>query len=94
MSADANLQVKLGLNVFKTGGAPHIRVRPGMEQDVRLRRMIGICPAGVYSEGEAGAIALALDGCLECGACRLVCGTEVLAWQYPEGGKGVQFRFG
>lgn len=94
MSANATLQAKLGLNVFKPGGDAHIRIRPGMEKDHRLRRMIAICPAGVYGEGEAGAVALSLDGCLECGACRLICGTDVLEWQYPEGGKGIQLRFG
>jgi len=31
---------------------------------------------------------------LECGTCRIACGAEVLEWNYPEGGAGVQFRFG
>jgi len=94
MSAEAVLKAKLGLDVFKTGGTPHIRIKPGMEQDRRLKRMIGICPAGLYSEGEGEAVVLTIDGCLECGTCRLACGTEVLEWRYPEGGVGVQYRYG
>jgi ferredoxin like protein len=39
-------------------------------------------------------VVLNIDGCLECGTCRYVCGNEVLDWHYPEGGTGVQFRFG
>jgi len=90
----AELKAKLGLDVFKPGGEPHIRVRPDKERDERLQRMIGLCPAGLYSAGEGGAVVLTLEGCLECGTCRLVCGTDVLEWHYPAGGIGVQFRFG
>jgi ferredoxin like protein len=39
-------------------------------------------------------VELTIDGCLECGTCRIACGTEVLEWYYPSGGAGVQFRFG
>ena len=95
MTTDAlDLKAKLGLDVFKTGGAPHIRIREGREGDPRLRRMTAICPAGLYSENEGGKVSLTVDGCLECGTCRLVCGHEVLSWEYPEGGTGVQFRYG
>jgi len=89
-----DMKAKLGLDVFKPGGAPHIRIREGREKDPSLRKMTAICPAGLYDEGEGGVITLTLDGCLECGTCRLVCGTEILAWDYPEGGTGVQFRYG
>jgi ferredoxin like protein len=94
MSIEGRLKAKLGWDVFKPGGEPHIWIKPGMERDSRLKRMIGICPAGLYSEGEAGAIVLTVEGCLECGACRLACGTAVLEWRYPDGGTGVQFRYG
>lgn len=93
MSA-AHLPAKLGLNVFKPASTPHISIRPGQERDRRLRVMTGVCPAGCYTPGENGAVVLNTDGCLECGACRLVCGPEVLAWRYPEGGTGVQYRYG
>ncbi|MFH1080259.1 MAG: 4Fe-4S dicluster domain-containing protein [Pseudomonadota bacterium] len=94
MSDAELLKAKLGLDVFKPGGEPHIKIRPGREKDPRLRQAIKVCPAGLYSTTEAGDIALTIDGCLECGTCRFVCGGEVLEWHYPEGGTGVQFRFG
>ena len=47
-----------------------------------------------YEEKEDGRVELTIDGCLECGTCRIACGTEVLEWYYPSGGAGVQFRFG
>jgi len=94
MRESMNLKAKLGLDVFKPVGAPHIRIRPGMEKDPRLKCAVRICPAGLYSENEKGEIVLDNDGCLECGTCRLACGVEVLDWKYPEGGTGVQFRYG
>ncbi len=89
-----DLKAKLGLNVFKPLPEPHIKIRPGMERDVRLRPAVRACPAGLYSVNDQGKIVLSIDGCLECGTCRIACGAEVLEWNYPEGGAGVQFRFG
>lgn len=94
MSDKVDLKAKLGLDVFKPVGDPHIKIRPSMEKDPRLKTAVRLCPAGLYSENEKGEIVLTIDGCLECGTCRLTCGTEVLEWNYPIGGTGVQFRFG
>lgn len=94
MSSPSNMKAKLGKNVFKSGKERHIRIRPGFEKDLRLKAALYVCPAGLYSENPAGEIELEIDGCLECGACRIACGTEVLEWEYPAGGFGVQFRFG
>ena len=94
MNEEMGLKAKLGLNVFKPSRDPHIRIKPGMEKDMRLEKAVQICPAGLYSKNDAGEVALTIDGCLECGTCRVACGTEVLEWNYPEGGTGVQFRFG
>lgn len=88
------LKAKLGLNVFKHDSKPHICIKPGMESDPRLLKAVLVCPAGLYSQNVDGKVDLTIDGCLECGTCRLVCGTEVLDWCYPAGGSGVQFRFG
>ncbi len=90
----ANLKAKLGKNVFKAGKERHIVIRPGKEKDPRLKAAISVCPAGLYSENDRGEIELETDGCLECGACRIACGTEILDWNYPAGGVGVQLRFG
>jgi len=94
MIDEMKLKEKLGLDVFKTGGAAHIKIKPGREKDPRLKKAIAVCPAGLYRENEGGEVTLTIDGCLECGSCRLACGTEVLDWHYPEGEVGVQYRFG
>lgn len=89
-----DLKAKLGLNVFKPGKTSHIRIKSGMERDRRLSPAVFLCPAGLYAENEKGEFTLNLEGCLECGTCLIACGREVLDWDYPEGGFGVQFRLG
>lgn len=94
MSEPMGLKAKLGLDVFKHDSEPHIKIRPGMEKDDRLKKAVLVCPAGLYRENEEGQVEFTVDGCLECGTCLIACGREVLEWNYPSGGAGVQFRFG
>lgn len=94
MSEIVGLKAKLGLDVFKPDTQPHIRIKPGMEKDPRLKRAVLVCPAGLYSENSVGEVEFTIDGCLECGTCRLACGIDVLDWRYPVGGTGVQYRCG
>jgi len=52
-----------------------------------------VCPVGNYSlENEE--ISYVWQGCLECGACRIVCRLGAVKWKRPRGGFGVQYRFG
>ena len=43
---------------------------------------------------DGGKIDLVVDGCLECGTCRLVCDSDNVDWNYPRGGFGILFKFG
>ena len=52
------------------------------------------CPAGCWRAAEHGGIELVVDGCLECGTCRLVCDKNNVDWNYPRGGFGILFKFG
>lgn len=88
------LKAKLGLDVFKESKEFHIKIKPGKEKDPQLKKGILVCPAGLYGENAQGEVELSVDGCLECGTCLIACGEEILAWHYPDGGAGVQFRFG
>lgn len=94
MSEVMGLKAKLGMDVFKEDCEYHIKIREGREKDIRLKKAILVCPAGLYSENEKGEVIISVDGCLECGTCLLACGHELLEWHYPNGGSGVQFRFG
>lgn len=94
MSEYSTLKAKLGIDVFKPGKAAHIRIKQGRENDPRLAYAAWLCPAGLYSTNEKGEHTMTTDGCLECGTCLIVCGFDVLEWNYPEGGYGVQYRYG
>lgn len=94
MSEFMGIKAKLGLNVFKTFKHFHITIKEGMEKDPKLKKALLVCPAGLYTENEKGEVSVSQDGCLECGTCLIVCGKNVLDWHYPNGGEGVQFRFG
>ncbi len=89
-----DMKAMLGVNVFKHSNKPHIKIVPGKEKDERLLKIIYACPAGLYSQNDDGEVTVNLDGCLECGTCRIACGPDVLDWYYPGGGSGVQFRCG
>jgi ferredoxin like protein len=94
MAFKGNIKGKLGLDVFKEGEKFHIEINPDKKDDPRLLVCVRLCPAGLYSLDEQGQVVLSTDGCLECGTCKILCGDEVLTWNYPEGAQGVQFRFG
>jgi len=53
------------------------------------------CPAGLYKYDEKGTGLFDYAGCLECGSCRILCGTTILEkWEFPRGTFGVEYRYG
>jgi ferredoxin like protein len=94
MSESLTIKAKLGLNVFKEDKEFHICIKEGKEYNPLLKKAVLVCPAGLYSQEADGKVVISVDGCLECGTCLIICGSELLEWNYPSGGAGVQFRFG
>lgn len=90
------LEQKLFQNRYLVdGGRPHIKVRPHQKPSKALLSLTHVCPAGCYSQTEGGQVEVSVDGCLECGTCRVLCGpTGEVEWEYPRGGFGVMFKFG
>ncbi|PEQ14466.1 ferredoxin family protein [Novosphingobium sp. PC22D] len=91
-----NVEEKLYFNRFVVdAGRPHITVRPHERPSAELRSLTHMCPAGCYSQNEAGQVEIATDGCLECGTCRIVTArTGEVEWNYPRGGFGILYKFG
>ena len=88
------LEQKLFLNGFRPDHDSHLAIKdPAKCKDCKLKQCTYICPVNTY-RWENDKVTVFFEGCLECGACRIACGTEVLDWNYPVGGVGVQFRFG
>jgi len=76
-------------------GRPHVKLRRRAIDSDELKSLVRLCPAGCYTKVERGRVELSLDGCMECGTCRIVCqATGEIEWSYPRGGFGVAFKFG
>lgn len=95
-----NVEEKLFQNRYRVdAGRPHIRITdPAKCADCATLACTVCCPAGCW-RAEEGAdlkarIDLVVDGCLECGTCRLVCSADNVDWNYPRGGFGILFKFG
>jgi len=91
-----NIEEKLFQNRYRVdAGHPHIRIR---EKQVcascEPKPCVVCCPAGCWQMDDSSRIDLVVDGCLECGTCRIVCEEKNVDWNYPRGGFGILFKFG
>ncbi len=91
-----NVEQKLFQNRYLVdSGRPHIRVKPHTTPSKLLLALVTTCPAGCYSKNDSGQVEISVDGCVECGTCRIVCAsTGEVEWSYPRGGFGVAYKFG
>ncbi|MCS3406838.1 4Fe-4S dicluster domain-containing protein [Serratia sp. AKBS12] len=89
------IQPDLSRNRYQVAHAnPHIILADVQERMVLMRLAIA-CPAGLYRLQPDGSLHFDVQGCLECGTCRLLCGEETITrWRYPQAGNGIEFRFG
>lgn len=91
-----NVEEKLFQNRYYVDvGHPHIRIKDeAVCVQCDLQSCVICCPAGCWRREEGGRIDLVVDGCLECGTCRIVCEPKNVDWNYPRGGFGILFKFG
>jgi ferredoxin like protein len=89
---ELNIKAKLAKDTIKADSEKHIKVNPEKCKACKERVCLYVCPAHVYSLNKEGNVELELDGCLECGTCRIAC--VELEWNYPRGGYGVQYKCG
>lgn len=76
-------------------GRPHIKVRPHEKPSRALLALTHMCPAGCYALNDKDQVELTVDGCVECGTCRVMtANTGEVEWNYPRGGYGVLYKFG
>lgn len=63
--------------------------------DEEFDKLIMVCPAALYKRDSEGIKTFDYAGCLECGTCRVACGTTIVKkWHYPGPTMGVEYRFG
>jgi ferredoxin like protein len=91
-----NVEEKLYNNRYLVdSGRPHIKIKPHDKPSKALLSLTHTCPAGCYSLNDKGQVEIAVDGCFECGTCRIVTAqTGEIEWNYPRGGFGVLYKFG
>lgn len=92
---NVNVEEKLFQNRYRVdAGRPHIRIRAQEAcAGCDLKPCVVCCPAGCWRLDE-DRVDLVVDGCLECGACRIVCEAGNVDWNYPRGGFGILYKFG
>lgn len=55
---------------------------------------IDFCPVGCYRAQDGDTVQIAVQSCIECGTCRILCPYFNISWKYPRGGFGVDYKFG
>ncbi len=97
MSGKSSLSVdeKMATLKIKIDKVAHIIVKEEYCRDCATRPCLTICTAENYQwDSKQGELVFNCDGCLECGACRIICPKGAIDWSYPRGGYGVKYRFG
>lgn len=65
---------------------------PSLEE---FKKLVLVCPAALYKIDEDGKKEFDYAGCLECGTCRIACGSTIIKkWENPQPTMGVEYRFG
>jgi len=97
MSGKNSLTVdeKMATVKIKIDKKAHITVNNKQCENCVARPCLIICTAENYKWDETrNDLIFNYEGCLECGACRLICPEGAISWSYPQKGCGVKFRFG
>lgn len=94
-----NIDEKLSLNRFDVDEeCAHIALMDCASRadfDIEFDKLILACPAALYKRDAEGRTSFDYAGCLECGTCRIVCGSSILEyWRFPGPTKGVEYRWG
>jgi len=91
------LDARLGLDKYEIDAQQsHITVAADRCLTCQARPCLSVCPAQVYTWVDEH-VAVRYENCLECGTCQLACdnlGRGAITWRNPQGGFGIQFRYG
>ncbi len=88
------IEDKLYLLTYKTDKKSHITVDQEKFKADPVKAVLYVCPAKVYVEDEnSGECIVNFENCVECGTCH-VAAPDYVHWFYPEGGKGVHYKYG
>ncbi len=91
---EVNIKDKLALDTFKPAKESHLKLNQELCRGCKVRCCLFVCPARVYTMDRQSEIHIEFEACLECGTCLIACPHNAIQWNYPQGGFGVQFRYG
>ena len=95
MSGIKSIDDKLSLSIFHIAKESHIKIDKAICKGCPKRSCLTICPVENYKwDEDKDALIFNYEGCLECGACKLVCPLKAINWSYPGRGCGVVFKNG
>ena len=88
------IEAKLSRVRFRLDQAAHIKVDSEVCESSSERPCLYVCPVQNYRLAEDGCVEFSWQGCMECGACRIICNKGAISWNLPRGGFGVCLRYG
>ena len=90
-----NVEEKLFQNRYRVDAdRAHIRIRDQAACGRCAEKPCVVCCPAACWRLEEDRVDVVVDGCLECGTCRVVCAPGNVEWDYPRGGYGILFKFG
>nr|WP_295974128.1 4Fe-4S dicluster domain-containing protein [uncultured Bacillus sp.] len=91
-----NIEEKLGVNKFNVDEEnSHIVIKKEKIDMNEFKKLMIACPAGLYALNDDDSVRFDYAGCLECGTCRVLCGSTIIEkWEFPQGTFGIEFRKG
>jgi ferredoxin like protein len=87
------IEDKLSTVRFTIDTEPHIKVNAELCETCEHKPCLYVCPVQNFELIE-GKVVFSWQGCMECGACRIVCPKGAVDWRFPRGGFGVCLRYG
>ncbi len=81
------------LTQFITDEKSHIIINGQICLTCSRPTCVTACPANCYTcNEETKLLSVVYENCLECGTCQILCDKGAIAWTYPRGGFGVNYR--
>ena len=87
------IEDKLSTTRFNIDIETHIKVNVDSCDACSGKPCLYVCPVQNYVLRDDKMV-FTWQGCIECGACRIVCPRGAIEWNYPRGGFGVSLRYG
>lgn len=97
---ETGVEAKLGTLEWKKSPETHISIKnAGADSPCATlckdRPCTVVCPAKVYEwEAAHRKIVVNYENCVECGAARMLCPYDNIAFDWPAGGLGVKYKYG